>query len=214
MDQVHLKDRIAWAGNVLARRIGVEADAFRPAGPSDPLAPKHRFMRMHAAFAPPSGAFDRAGGHGDAMELGHFDTAYTRAGDYLTQGERVVFIATQAALGPALCVRTNRVVSVRRPGGAAGPGGSGYGGVVTANAVAILERWPASMLASGTGGSGLLGLPTDTAVAQWTILLPPSVPAAIQPGDIVVDAGGRQSIVASAELSHLGWRLLARQATS
>lgn len=214
MDQTHLKDRIAWAANVVARRIGTEADAFRPRGPSEPLAPRWRYLRLHVAFAPLSGSFDRPSGHGAPMELGHFDTVYTRAGDYLVQDGRVMFIATQDALGPALCARANATVSVRRTSGGGTAGSIGYGGTTTGTTVSVLDRWPASMLGIGTGGSGLLGLPTDTASAQWTILLPASVPSVILPGDIIVDEAGSRSMVTTAEKSNLGWRLQARQVTA
>lgn len=213
MDHAHLKDRIAWGGNIVARRIGVEANAFRPNGPGNPLELKHRYMRMHAAFAPISGDFAQSSGFGSPLELGHFDTAYTRTGDYLVQGERVMFIGSQDALGPALCVRANRIVSIRRTTAPQATGGSNYGGGTTAP-VTVLDGWPVSMLGAGTGGSGLLGLPTETAPAQWTILLPASVPQLLLPADLVIDPSGRQSVVVTAEQGHLGWRLLTRQVTN
>jgi len=66
------------------------------------------------------------------------------------------------------------------------------------------------------GGSGLdrAGLPGDAGSSGWSVLLPASGRALIRTGDLLTDDLGRAGVVASAELSELGWRLDVRQAAT
>jgi hypothetical protein len=85
----------------------------------------------------------------------------------------------------------------------------------------MLLDWPASVLAAGLGGRG--PLPADAPGVHggsggWAVLLPaPRVggaPLQLRPGDLAFDDLGRTGVVASAELTYLGWRLHVRQAAS
>ncbi len=214
MDVSFIEDRIAWGHNLAARRLGSLVDAYRPNGLHEPLAASNRYLRLHAAFSPSPGNFEQAPGYGNAIYFGYFDSAYTKPGDYLVQGERTFFIATQESLLPVLCVRANRILTIRRPDAPAAAGTNGYGGVVSSATSLVAARWPASMMGMATGGSAVSGLPTDTATPQWTVLMPASNTAAILPADLVIDDDGRQSVVISAERSHMGVRLITRQATT
>ncbi len=213
MDARYLEDRVAWANNLTARRIGREADAFRPNGPTSPLLPRNRYLRLHAAFSATPGGFGQTAGYGNAMCYGHFDAAYTRPGDYLVQGKTTVFIAAQESLQPVLCVRTNRTLTIKRPTAPAGVGGNAYGGLTQDGTTSVLLDWPASVLGMATSGLSHMGLPMDMALPQWTALLPACDDVSIAAADLVQDEAGMRGIIVSAERSFLGWRMIIRQAS-
>ncbi len=209
MELSHIEDRIAWGRNRAARRIGAPTDAFRPGSAYDPLAPSNRYLRLHATFSPSPGNFEHAPGFGNAVYFGYFDSAYTKPGDYLVQDDRTFFVASQESLLPVLCVRTNRIISIHRPAGSTAAGG-GYGGMAPAATTPVLTNWPVSVLGVSTGGSSPAGLPSESAVPQWTILIPPVPFGRVLRSDLVYDADGHQSVVVASEESHLGWRVVAR----
>jgi hypothetical protein len=202
--------------------LGAWCDAYRPDGADDPLAAKHRVMRMHASFSPPGKAFLSPEGYGQAIWLGIFDAAYTRAGDYIVREESrsgaldggVWFIAAQQPLLPVLCVRASRVVTMARPAAAGAPGLNDYGGVSLASAAKLLTRWPASVLSMRGSGLDRTDLPADAADATWHALLPAVPGVVLRSGDLMTDDLGRTGVVGSAELSELGWRLLVKQAAT
>ncbi len=212
MRQKRLQDRISWASNICARAAGEWADAYRPSAPADPLAPANRFLRLPALFTGVQGQFTRPQGYGDALAHGIFDYAYTRAGDYLVQGEATWFIAAQQPLLPALCVRTSRIVSFARPAAPATTGVNGYGGVTASSVAALLTNWPASVIGSSGSGQPAAQLPSDSSVPFWTVLLPAPPGIVLLPADLMSDDLGRTAVVAAAELTALGWRLTVKQA--
>jgi hypothetical protein len=214
MDPAHLQDRIHWGLNTAARAIGIPTDAYRPSGTSEPLDPTNRYLRLRAAFTAPDGRFARPNGYGDALWHGVFDAAYTRPGDYLMRQEAIWFVAAQQRLLPILCVRTNRVVSFRRPATPANTGVNTYGGVTTATNTPLLTNWPASVLGASGGGRPDGNLPSDGSIPYWTVLLPAFPGVILRPSDLMTDDLERNAVVAAAELTELGWRITARQATT
>lgn len=213
MNADHIRDRISWAYNITARAIGRSADAFRARGPHAPLSPGNRYLRLHAAFSTTGSNFSRSQVYGSALYTGYFDTAYTKVGDYLVQGHRTFFIAEQDDLLPTLCVRTNSIVSIRRPALPATIGMSGYGGGQNDD-TSLMIGWPASALGLGGGGQSRAGLPGEPSVPGWSVLLPAPPSVSLMVSDIVSDDQGRQGIITAAELTHLGWRLSVKQATA
>jgi len=214
MDARYLADRIAWGNNLAARRVGLETDAYRPRGPYDPIAGANRYLRLHAAFTSSSSGFAQTTGYGNAVCYGHFDSAYTRPGDYLVQGEQVVFIAAQESLRPVTCVRTNRVLTIRRPSVPAGIGINTYGGLTSDGLTVVLRDWPASVLGMTTAGASQAGLPLGTTLPQWTVLLPAIDGVTVAEADVTQDDRGTRGTVVAVEQSHLGWRMLVRQASA
>jgi hypothetical protein len=195
--------------------VGDWCDLFRPRGLAAPMAAGNRLLRLPAAFASPRG-FAVPVGYGDALWEGYFDAAYSLPGDYLSGCDGVLFIASQPRLGPVLCVRTNRTLSLSRPAAPLAGGVNGYVGVQTATATPLLTGWPASVLAAGSSGRG--ALPGDApgllgGAGGWSVLLP-AAGVTLRPGDLALDDLGRTGVVASAELTALGWRLHVRQAAS
>lgn len=212
MRQDRVQDRISWASNACARAAGDWADAFRSSGVSEPLAPVNRFLRIPALFTGMQGKFVRPLAYGDALAHGIFDYSYTRPGDYLVQRNVIWFIAAQQPLLPALCVRTNRVVSFTRPVAPAATGMNGYGGVTAASVTPLLTGWPASIIGSSGGGQPSADLPSDSSIPYWTVLFPAALGVVLLPADLMTDDLGRSAVVAAAELTALGWRLTVKQA--
>lgn len=214
MRQQRLQDRVSWASNICARTAGEWADAYRPSGISDPLAPGNRFLRLPALFTGAQGQFTRPQGYGDGLAHGIFDYAYTRPGDYLIQAGATWFIAAQEPLLPALCVRTTRVVSFARPAAPTTTGVNTYGGVTASTMTTLLANWPACVTGSSGGGQTAAQLPGDSSVPLWTVLLPALPGVVLLPADLMSDDLGRTAIVGAAELTSLGWRLTVKQATT
>ena len=212
MDAVCLQDRISRSRGTAARRIGALTDAFRPSSTSNPVAMKNRYLRLSAAFTAPDGRFVHPNAYGAPLWHGVFDDAYTRPGDYLVQRGGTWFIAAQQPLLPVLCVRADRIVSFARPAAAVRIGINSYGGVSRADATPLLTRWPASVLTTAMGGRPSADLPADSETASWTVLLPFGGGVVLRQSDLMSDDLGRLGVVASAELTDLGWRLVVKQA--
>lgn len=205
---------------VAARAVGAWCDLYRPLGPNAPMGGGNRLLRLPATFGNPIG-FAAPVGYGEALWEGYFDAGYSRSGDYLAGPDGVFFIASQPRLGPVLCVRSNRVLSFSRPAAPIAAGVNRYVGVQPSVSTPLLMDWPASVLAAGLGGRG--PLPADAPGVHggsggWAVLLPAvrvaGAAVLLRPGDLVHDDIGRAGVVASAELTYLGWRLHARQAAS
>ncbi len=204
-----LQDVISRGLGSAARHVGASCDAFRMAGINNPLAPENRYLRLTAAFTQDNLSFRSAVGYGHATWSGIFDSAYTRPGDYLAGAAGTFFIAAQQPLLPTLCVLATRTVTVTRPAAPEAVGVNAYGGLVAATATPVITAWPASVLFAGSGSPG--DLPGDASTPTWTILLP-NTPVQLRPADLVGDDRGFSYVIASAELTPLGWRILAKQA--
>jgi hypothetical protein len=214
MQSATVWDRINWGRNIAARAVGSPVDAYRPQDGSAPLAAGNRYLRLHALFTAAQGDGRHGGSHGAPVWQGCFDAAYTRAGDYLVEGNTVWFIASQRLMGSLLCLQTNRQVMFMRPSVPDVTTTSTYGGVTAATSRTISERWPASVLNGGAGGVPPAGLPTDNLASIWAVLLPSSFTLALLPSDIIQDDLGRNAVVMTSERTSLGWRILAKQATT
>jgi hypothetical protein len=205
-----------------ARVLGSSCTLYRASGPDDPLQQGNTVMTLSAAFVPLKRGWAGPAAHGHPLWQGVFDGAYVRAGDYLRRPESrpgaadggIWFVAAQQALLPSLCVRASRVVDFTRPAAPASAGVNDYGGVGEGGNLALLGGWPASVLDAGGGGAYQANLPTGTALGAWQVLLAGYPGVTLRAGDHMRDDLGRTGVVASAELSELGWRLHVTQAAT
>jgi hypothetical protein len=212
MNGIKLQDHLYSASGRTARFIGRSADAFRPQNAFTPLEPQNRFLRLPATFLAAKGRESQIVSYGVAIWQGIFDGSYTRIGDYLVLETATFFIASQEPLLPILCVRTNRVISIRRPNMQTHVAANPYGGYTSSASVILMTGWPASVLGENTLGSSQAGLPTDQSPPYWTVLMPASFGVLLSPGDIITDDLGRTAVIAASELSDLGWRISAKMA--
>ena len=211
----YVPDAIRRGLGLAARGAGDWCDLYRPRTAETPIAPANRIARLPAAFVAP-GDPRGAVSYGAAVWQGIFDAGYVAPGDYLAGAEGMFFVASLTRLGPVLCVRTNRTVSLSRPAGSALAGVARYGGVQPAQAVPLMTAWPASVLArSRNSGRGALpgdapGLPGGA--GGWEVLMPGIEGVFLRQGDLIRDDLGRTAVLSGTELTALGWRLYARQA--
>lgn len=199
-------DRVSRGLGAAARALGLPTHAFRPRGAALPLAAANRYLRLPAVFHRDAG-FRQPGAHGRPYWQGIFDSAYTKPGDYLVQGEDVYFIAAQAPLHPVLCVKVNRVLGFARNAAAAGVGMNPYSGAERVRQLPLLRGWPASVLGVARAPHPEAELPSDVPGGRLMVLLPVSAGVVLQAGDVMTDDLGRHGIVQAAELTELGWRL-------
>jgi hypothetical protein len=57
-------------------------------------------------------------------------------------------------------------------------------------------------------------LPTDQAIPYWNILVPAPSSVLLTPGDMIIDDIGRSAVISGSELTSLGWRIVAKMATT
>jgi len=214
MDSRKLQDRLYFGLGLSARHVGQTANAFRPVGPFDPLNKGNRFLRLPAAFVPARGGGDTTNTYGQPLWHGIFDASYTRAGDYLILGSKIFFIASQEPLLPVLCVMTNRTISVSRPTLQTATGTNPYGGFTANSSSALMSRWPASVLGEDRFTTTAANLPTDQAIPYWNVVVPAPADVLLGPGDMITDDIGRSAVISGSELTILGWRIIAKMATT
>jgi hypothetical protein len=209
-----LQDRLYLGLGLSARHVGQSTDAFRPSGPFQPLAARNRFLRLPAVFTSSHGKYSQTNEFGNALWHGIFDASYTKAGDYLVTAGVTYFVASQAPLLPILCARTNRIISITQPDVQANIAGNAYGGYTSGGSTMLMADWPASILGNGRTSHSTADLPTDQGTPYWNVLVPSPAGVVLAPGDIITDDLGRTAVISGSELTELGWRIIARMATT
>ena len=213
----NVPDAIRRGLGLAARGAGDWCDLYRATSAEMPLAIANRVMRLPAAFVALSNP-QAAVSYGVAVWQGIFDAGYALPGDYLVGNDGVFFVASMPRLGPVLCVKANRTVTLERPNPPSLAGLTRYGGVQQAQTTALMTAWPASVLArQRDGGRG--ALPGDApgvtgGAGGWEVLMPGTPSVLLRPGDLLRDDLGRTAVLSGTELTALGWRLFARQAGS
>ena len=209
-----LQDRLHFALGLAARQIGHSADLFRPTGSFNPIGTANRILRLTAWFMPAKGNDGRTNVYGEPLWHGIFDASYTRPGDYLNMGGALFFVASQEPLLPILCVKCNRIISVARPSLQSNAASNSYGGYTSGSSTNVVEGWPASVLGESRSGASAADLPTDQIVPYWDILLPVVRGIVFSPGDFITEDLLRTAVIASSELTSLGWRISAKMAVT
>jgi len=214
MNRAGIADRVARGMGRAARVLGEEFDHYRPSPTAAAFAVATLRGKVRAAI---DGDLSFAGKdrYGEVLHQAAMDRRGLAVGDYLRGDGGTFFVASLPDIGTPHVVRCNATITATRPT----PGATGedhYGGDVRAAAVTLLTAWPAAMVQAGTGGPMDAGLPGDPRGAQWVIYLPASASAQIRASDVVEDdqASPMRFIIASAELTDMGWRLRAQQAVA
>lgn len=217
MDGATIQQRIYAGRSKAAARIGLACSQYRPLTAAAPLG--NLIGTVLAAFNAGDSNYRAPNLPGDPIWYADFDGRVTQPGDYLVRQSdgQIWFVAAQQQLLPIVCVNCNRAVSITRQAPVTAVGAVGYGGITPTTGVEVLGApgalWPASILIGGRKEAAT-GLPAGVKNAGWKMMLPPSVPITIAPGDIVTDDLGHRYAVDSAEQSDTGWRLTANEAHS
>jgi hypothetical protein len=212
MDAHQLAAKVNQGNGKAAKRLGSTARHYRAASPFSPLDAQP-LRQLSASFTTDYG-YMRAARFGHAIRIGIFDAAGFKVGDILVSAEGTFYVAAMPLLQPILCVRAERLVSVRRTTPAGSDAGlQDYGGTTAANEKLIMSGWPASILLSRGGEHSPLKLPGETRGAWHNILMPAFRGLSFHAGDFVTDEAGQRYVVSGTELTDMGWRLTALRVT-
>ncbi|MCX2905206.1 hypothetical protein ORG41_04360 [[Curtobacterium] plantarum] len=212
MDAHQLAAKVNLGNGKAAKRLGSTARHYRAVSPFSPLDAQP-LRELSASFTTDYG-YMRAARFGQAIRLGIFDAAGFETGDILVSTEGTFYVAAMPLLQPILCVRAERLVSVRRTAQAGSDSGlQNYGGTTDACETLIMASWPASILLSRGGEHSPLKLPGETRSAWHNILMPAFRGLSLHAGDFVTDEAGQRYVVSGTELTDMGWRLTALRVT-
>jgi len=215
MDAATLQSRIYAGYAKAALRIGYTSDLYRATSASNPMASGNKLASLPASFNAEDMKYGKPNKYGHPTWWGLFDGRVTKVGDYLSNAhDGTFFIASQQTNLPMICVSCNVTVDVKRPQQQASVGALGYGGNTLAVETPLMTQWPCSILQGSKGEKADMVLPGDTRTPWWTILLPKYDGVMLRTGDIVTDNNARRFVISSAELTDLGWRMTASQATT
>lgn len=189
--------------------LGPPYQQYRAVGPNNPLATPMGAVDVWATTdAALKGTTPMQ--FGKAQWFGALERDNVQVGDYLVGQLGTFFVASTDYPGPVGLVYCNRIIGIARALDALPQGASLQRfGTAIQTAQAFMSGWPASVLQLSSGskmGSTGLNLPSDAKLPGIAILLPATTPM-IQFNDVVTDDLGRRYMLASAELSTLGWRL-------
>jgi len=209
MDASQLVARVNHGNGMAAQRLGNIVSHYRATSPFSPL--KTTPLQLLPASFVADYSYMRAARFGQASRIGIFDATLFREGDFLVSpSEGTFYVAAMPLLQPVLCVKAERLITLRRTTSEGpGMGMQEYGGTTTAREEAIMTDWPASILLMRSGEHSPLRLPADTRSAGYSILMPAFPGAQIQAGDFVSDETGQRYVITGTELTKMGWHLIA-----
>jgi hypothetical protein len=215
-----LQQKIYGAYAKAALQIGSPYTLYRPSSAANPIVPSNVIAALPASFNPEGQGYQMPQTYGKPLWCCLVDGSHTKVGDYLVGVGNTFFIASMAASLPILTVKCNRSVRIGRMPVENAPGYAGYSGVVQSQETDVLgaagaqgsfaSGWPASILIGG-GGDRDHDLPSSVKEGGVQILLPVSVPILITESDILQDDLGRDYAIKTAELTDMGWRILASE---
>ncbi|SFK32848.1 hypothetical protein SAMN05518863_106134 [Candidatus Pantoea symbiotica] len=212
MDALQLSVRVSMGNRKAAKRLGSIARHYRAVNPFSPL--KTEPLQVLAASFTTDYGYMRAARFGQAARIGIFDAAGFEAGDILVSTEGTFYVAAMPLLQPILCVKAERLVSIRRTiQSGSDTGLQDYGGTTAANGALIMSGWPANILLSRGGEHSPLKLPGETRSAWHNIMMPAFRGVFVHAGDFITDDAGHRFVISGSELTDMGWRLTALQVT-
>jgi hypothetical protein len=220
MNVAQLQQKIATGYAKSAQVLGLPNIVYRATSSLTPIAAGNALATLPASFNAEDMGYQKPQRFGNALWYCLIDGTQTHVGDYLVGAAGTFFIAAMQPLLPILAVKCNRAVRIARMPVQNGAGYVGYSGVVLGQEVDVLgtsgplgsfvSGWPAAILIGGKSDKDS-GLPSDVKQAGYEILLPASVPLTIVASDILQDDLGRNFAIAAAELTDMGWRILATE---
>ncbi len=197
-----------------ARVIGTTYHHYRPNSASNPISVSTQMQDLPVSLNADDPTYARPNVYGKATWYGIMDGAQMAVGDYIVGIEGTLFVAALQQLLPIFMVACNTTISIYRPHQETGVGAQGYGGNTVASETPLMTAWPASMLQGTKGEKNEVQLPGDVRSPWWLILVPAFPGVTLKSGDIIIDNLGRRSVISSPELTDLGWRITAMQATT
>jgi len=212
-DAAYIQDKIYYGYGKAAIRLGLLCDVFHSLSPINPLDVSNNIGQILAAFTetwnymkPESygkpGWLLIADGRSTPESIGFV------TGDYFVNAGFTYFLASKRSLQPLFAIECNTIITIIRATQDNQPGFNGaYAGFVPSEATILASQLPASLLVQSIGRENHQKLPTDTLLPRWIMLIPNLGNVIYKNRDIVSDATGKRYVIASAELSDLGWRI-------
>ena len=211
--QRHVNRGYAKAGSIL----GSAFTQYRATGANDPTAVANAVGAVSAAFdTAPALPFSKPSQYGKPDWYAAVDPTCLQVGDYLigqvNQTPSTFFLAAVENFDAPHFIRCNHTIQIARAADTLAPGSTGtYSGSAIETATPFMTGWPCALLqlSSGSkmGGTGMQ-LPSDGKLPGAAAWLPATCPQ-IRFNDIITDENGVRYAVSSAELTPLGWRLVA-----
>ncbi len=213
------------AAEVMSAVFGTVFAQYRPAGALLPLASGNEITASLPGYVTPNAYQKTPMPLDPAKPRCHavFDPAAIAPGDYvvgpLQSGgvPETFFIATIQSPAPPSAVRCNAVVNVTRSVQTTSAGAQAPLDIQAGNELVLLQAWPVSIVPTGRSSTGDVRLPGDVNLGAYIVLLPPSVPVLLRSGDTITNTSAPQAIravVAAADQTPDGWRLLVQQASA
>lgn len=198
-----------------ALRLGFSFQQYRATDAGNPISPEKLVATLPAAFVK-TFEFSSPVKFGDAIWQALVDGRVTKTGDFFVGtgavAGRTYYLAGMQPMLPILAVECNRVLTVLRTAPQDQQFGIGpYSGSTEATETPLMTAWPASVLEGAKITPTNDKLPDDARATTWKVLLPAFPGVTLQFNDIITDDLGRRGIVSSAELTELGWRILAAE---
>lgn len=214
MDAVRLNSLIYRGRQKAADHLGMPCNVFRPNNPTAPFT--NQIGQFKISLNAADQKYLKPNLYGKPVWFADYDGRLTQPGDYLMRVSdgATWFVAAQQSLLPIVAIACNARVGVRRqPTNSTFGVTDQYGGIVNPSYVlgTMDSLWPASILIGGRALAAM-GLPADVKESGWKILLPASVPLAIQASDRIDDEQSRGFWVESSESTDMGWRLTCNEA--
>lgn len=213
MDGPTLQARIYAGRGIAAAHIGLPCNQFRPLVATSPFT--NQVGVISVALNSADQTYLKPNLYGKAIWYADMDGRLTQPGDYLVRQNDGSnwFVAAQQQLLPIVVINCNRVINVLRPQQQSGVGAQGYGGDTVASETPLITGYPASVFVGTKTDRSLVNLPGDVRNPSWAVLLP-VLPGGIylRNEDVITDDQSRRYVISSAELSDLGWRIMAVQA--
>lgn len=200
-----------------AAAVGTPFAQYRASGANNPTASGNQVGTVAAWFTTdPTLKNAKQSQYGKPDWYAAVDPTFMQVGDYLIgqvyNTAATFFLSAVESLNAPHFIRCNHTVQIARAADTLAPGSTGtYSGSAVETATPFMAGWPCALLqlSSGSkmGGTGMQ-LPSDGKLPGAAAWLPVTAPQ-IRFNDIITDENGVRYAVSSAELTPLGWRLVA-----
>ena len=194
----------------VGKYIGAVYTVYRAQGPHDPISPANVVTQTNAAIdvsAKMTWPRPAVFGQSEPDAYGAFDTTGINPGDYFVGPQGTFFLHDIEAFVAYHMTWCNTTVSVFRseaPDFSDAP----YMADAVLQDVALAQNWPANVILTGRHERTSLDLPGDAKTGYFMARLPVSFPVQVRQNDRLQEPDGGVFLVAAAELTPLGWRLM------
>lgn len=209
----YVQDKIYYGYAQAALRLGLTFDVYRSVTPIDPIVPVNVVANVFSSFNV-SWDYMKANRYGNAVFQAVVDGRVVQLYDYLIGNNQKWFIAswkTTQIILPILAIECPHEITIERAAQDITPDSDQYSGYNSVQPTVLARGLPASILFANKGAKNPQKLPTDNNLGFWTILIPNLDGTIYLNRDIIIDENNFRYVIDTAELTNLGWRIMAQQ---